>query len=172
MSHYTYGDSALAAERLALIAMTFEPVSRAFIEEAAPRRPRLAVDLGCGPGDTTRLLSEVTGALKTVGLDSSASYISLAETSAPPHVDFKQHDASVVPFPVSTIDVVYARLLLAHLSDPIKHVGDWMKALSLRNRFDGGERQNDRPRVPAPNNFMSRRPPGSGTSSRTTFRLP
>jgi trans-aconitate 2-methyltransferase len=129
VSRYTYGDSPRAAERLALVASTFEPTSRAFIAKAAPRQPRLAVDLGCGPGHTTSLLAEVTGASKTVGLDSSASYVSLATESAPQGVTFGVHDATVVPFPVRSIDVIYARLLLAHLREPTVHVWDWIGEL-------------------------------------------
>src|SRR4051794_17612598 len=73
MARYAYGDSDLAAERLALVATVFEPTSREFVQAAAPRSPALAVDLGCGPGHTTRLLHEATGAARTLGLDASAS---------------------------------------------------------------------------------------------------
>ncbi len=130
MTRYTYGDSALAAERLALVASAFEPTSRAFIEEAAPDRPGLAMDLGCGPGHTTRLLHDATGASRTVGLDSSAAYVSLANASAPRGISFERHDATAVPFPISPVDVLYARLLLAHLDDPGAHVRDWAGELT------------------------------------------
>jgi trans-aconitate 2-methyltransferase len=50
MGRYTYGDSALAAERLGLVARMFEPTTRSFLEAVIGRSPALAVDLGCGPG--------------------------------------------------------------------------------------------------------------------------
>lgn len=126
---YTYGDTAMAAERLALVARTFEPASRAFLERHAHAPARLALDLGCGPGHTTRLLHEVVGAARTVGLDASDAFLEQARRSAPPGVTFMRHDASRLPFPVAPApDVVYARLLLAHLPDPAGVLARWATA--------------------------------------------
>ena len=133
MARYTYGDSQLAGERLTLVAATFEPTTRTFLERAAPRGPALAVDVGCGPGLTTRLLHEVTRASETVGLDASEAYVARAAAGAPPGVRFAVHDATVTPFPVGPVDVVYARLLLAHLGDPAAVVVGWSTTL----RHDG-----------------------------------
>jgi SAM-dependent methyltransferase len=130
VARYTYGDSTVAAQRLALVAATFDPVSRGFIRAAArAARSWLAVDLGCGPGHTTQLLHHVTGAARTVGLDASASYVELARASAPPGVSFEVHDVRVVPFPTGPCDILYARLLLAHLPDPGARVHDWASQL-------------------------------------------
>lgn len=129
MSSYTYGDSALASERLALLAATFEPMSRLFIERSTGRHPKLAVDLGCGPGHTTAMLHQATGATSTVGLDASASYIEQASASAMSGVTFTVHDVTTVPFPTAPADVLYARLLLAHLPDPAGRVHDWATQL-------------------------------------------
>lgn len=130
MPRYTYGDSDLAAERLALVAAAFEPTTRLFLEQVAPRAPRLAVDLGCGPGSTTRLLHEVTGAAKTVGLDASVAYVERARSLAPVDVTFEVHDATALPLPVGPADAIYARLLLAHLPDPAAVVTGWVSQLS------------------------------------------
>ena len=130
MTRYTYGDSALAARRLALVAATFEPSTRVFLERAAPRAPRQAVDLGCGPGHTTRLLHRVTGATATLGLDASEAYVSRARAEAPSGVSFEVHDATAVPFPAGSVDAIYARLLLAHLRDPARVVAAWATQLA------------------------------------------
>ena len=131
-ARYTYGDSELAAERLGLIAETFEPTTRSFLERARPTRAsvHLALDLGCGPGHTTRLLHEVLGAARTVGLDASGPYVMRARRSAAAGVDFAVHDATAVPFPIGPPDVVYARLLLAHLPAPTEVVARWSSALA------------------------------------------
>ena len=50
---YAFGDTDLAARRLALLAETFAESSRAFMREAAGGRLRMAADLGCGPGYST-----------------------------------------------------------------------------------------------------------------------
>ncbi|MGZ4149406.1 MAG: class I SAM-dependent methyltransferase [Actinomycetota bacterium] len=129
MARYTYGDSQLAAERLALIAATFEPATRAFLEAAGPTRSSLAVDLGCGPGFTTRLLHEALGAKRTVGVDASAAYIARAAAGAPDGVSFVEHDVTRVPLPAGPADAIYARLLLAHLEDPSAVVARWTTQL-------------------------------------------
>jgi trans-aconitate 2-methyltransferase len=135
MSRYTYGDSALAAERLGLVARMFEPTTRAFLATAAPEASPLAVDLGCGPGYTTRLLHATTGARATVGLDRSAAFVALAGRDEPEGVSFAVHDVTRVPFPTGPADVVYARLLLAHLTGVEEVVHRWSTILTIGGRL-------------------------------------
>jgi trans-aconitate 2-methyltransferase len=126
---YTYGDSDAAARRLEVVAEMFEPTSRNFLVRWAPRSPSLTVDLGCGPGITTRLVHEITGSARTVGLDRSEAFLGRARPEAPPGVSFVEHDAREVPFPTGAVDLAYARLLLAHLKDPASVVRGWASQL-------------------------------------------
>ena len=57
------------------MARDFEPVSRAFLLQAAPRGCARALDLGCGPGFTTRLLAELCAPHELIGLDASAAFV-------------------------------------------------------------------------------------------------
>ncbi|HZU74432.1 MAG TPA: hypothetical protein VE990_16850, partial [Acidimicrobiales bacterium] len=57
---YSFGDTDAAAERLALLDRVFDAPSGALLTEAAARGVGLAVDLGCGPGHSTRRLAELT----------------------------------------------------------------------------------------------------------------
>jgi len=134
MTRYTYGDSALAADRLAIVAELFGPASEAFLRAAAPQSPSLAVDLGCGPGHTTRLVHAVTHARRTVGLDQAETFIEAASATSAPGVSFLVHDATSMPLPVEPPDVLYARLLLAHLPDHGSIVGAWCGAIALGGR--------------------------------------
>jgi len=127
---YLYGDSDVAAERLGIVAGIFRETTRAFLEETVRERPALAIDLGCGPGHTTRLIQDVTGAARTLGLDLSERYVGLASMEAPPGVTFRVHDVREVPFPESPANVIYARLLLAHLNDPARVVARWATQLA------------------------------------------
>ena len=68
---YLFGDSGTASRRLKVLADVFAESSRPFLSEATRERPCFAVDIGCGPGYTTRLAAEVLGPLRTVGIDSS-----------------------------------------------------------------------------------------------------
>ena len=68
---YSFGDSATAARRLDLVSRLFDPPSTELLQGAVTQPPSLALDLGCGPGNTTRLVHDVTGAGRTIGLDRS-----------------------------------------------------------------------------------------------------
>jgi trans-aconitate 2-methyltransferase len=126
---YAFGDSVAAARRLDLLAELFEPATRLFLERFAGRPFDLAVDLGCGPGHTTRLLAAVLGPRRTLGLDQSATFIRLAAAGPSPGVEFAVHDVTRVPFPAGPVDLVSCRLLLSHLADPAAALADWATQL-------------------------------------------
>jgi len=130
MCGYAFGDSAPAARRLALLAEVFEPPSRGLLERFAGVPLDLAVDLGCGPGHTTRLVASVTGARRTLGLDQSEAFVALAAAGAPPGVSFAVHDVTVVPFPAGPAGLVYGRFLLSHLPDPAAALAAWATQLA------------------------------------------
>jgi trans-aconitate 2-methyltransferase len=133
---YAFGDSAPAARRLALLAEVFEPTSRAFLTEAGALLPdagaqlELAVDLGCGPGHTTRLLASVLGPRRTVGLDQSAFFVDLAAEDPPPGASFAVHDVTVVPFPCPPAGLLFCRFLLGHLDAPAAALAAWATQLA------------------------------------------
>jgi SAM-dependent methyltransferase len=121
---YAFGDTDLAARRLAMVGAIFDPPSRAFITRSVTSAPELALDLGCGPGNTTRLLADSTHAARTVGLDQSVAFVETARR-AYPELEFAVTDVASTPFPTGPADVVYARLVLAHLADPIAALRRW-----------------------------------------------
>jgi DNA/RNA-binding domain of Phe-tRNA-synthetase-like protein/SAM-dependent methyltransferase len=127
---YTFGDTDVAARRLRVLSEVFGPPSRALLAEVADRPPALAYDLGCGPGYTTALVSEVTGAARTVGLDGSATHIERARAGAAGPVEFGRWDVRELPFPAGPADLIYGRLLLAHLPDPAATAASWATQLT------------------------------------------
>jgi SAM-dependent methyltransferase len=126
---YAFGDSELAAERLALVAQVFDAPSRSFWSSFAPRSPALALDLGCGPGHTTRALAECVQAAETTGVDASAEFLGAAERRAGPGVRFVRHDVTLVPFPLAPAQLVVCRFLLSHLREPARVVASWAALL-------------------------------------------
>jgi trans-aconitate 2-methyltransferase len=126
---YTFGDDDVAVRRMGLVARVFEATSRALLGRAAAalgEPPGRAVDLGCGPGHTTRLIAEVVRPRRVVGLDVSDRYVSVARAATEdPAVGYARHDATAVPFPGGRADLIHARLLLAHLPDPPGLVAAW-----------------------------------------------
>jgi trans-aconitate 2-methyltransferase len=127
---YTFGDGEAAANRLDLLAAVYEPATRRLLARWAPATVRQAVDLGCGPGHTTRLLHDLTGAERTTGVERSPAYLELARSVPVEGVDFVEHDVTRAPLPVPPADVVFARFLLTHLADPGNAVRVWARALA------------------------------------------
>ena len=129
---YTFGDTDLAAERMTLVAEVFEPPSRRLLTEALAalgRPPDVALDLGCGPGHSTRLLAAVTGAARTIGVDASAAFLEGARRGAGEGIEYAEHDVTAVPLPHAPADLIYCRLVLAHQPDPADVVARWMTQL-------------------------------------------
>jgi len=113
-----------------MVAEHWAAPSTEFLREDVPSGPRLALDLGCGPGHTTRLVAAVTGATKTVGLDTSEAFLGRARTGAPAGVEFVNHDVMELPLPSTPADLVYGRLLLSHIPRPDRVVRAWMSQLA------------------------------------------
>ena len=138
--HYAFGDGDLAARRLALLHEVYAPSSSALLADALTSSPVLAYDLGCGPGYTTEMVAQVTQAKRTVGLDSSAHFVTAArarddearhqEAQTAGHLEFAVHDVLAVPFPAGPAGLIYCRLLLAHLADPADVVRRWASQLT------------------------------------------
>lgn len=130
-STYTFGDTDVEAARLALVSEIFGPTSEELLAQAVERPPVLAYDLGCGPGHTTRLVAKATGATLTVGLERSEAHLVRARACAPEGVRFVTWDVGDLPFPAGPADLAYARLLLAHLEDPVAAASSWATQLDV-----------------------------------------
>ena len=130
-TRYTFGDGDLAVRRIALVARIYQQTSRAFLTRAAPAHPAAALDLGSGPGHTTRLLAEVCRPGRTLGLDASDRYLAAARTAADPEgIEYQRHDVTRVPLPGAPAGVIYARLVLAHLPEPLGIVERWRSQIA------------------------------------------
>ena len=127
---YTFGDSDVAAHRLRLLAAVFEPSSAALLRLCVGLGARRAVDLGCGPGWSTRLVHALMGPAHTLGLDSSAEHIARAEAAVPPGIEYRVRDVRRLAFPdsASRPDFLYCRFLLTHLRDPEQVLAAWAGA--------------------------------------------
>jgi trans-aconitate 2-methyltransferase len=134
---YTFGDDDLAARRLDLLAHVYEPPTRALLARWAPPVVGLAVDLGCGPGHTTRLLHELTDATRTVGVERSPAYLATARRylADVPGAEALEHDVTQAPLPVEGADLIFARFLLTHLSRPVRALEIWAGALAPGGRL-------------------------------------
>lgn len=128
--HYTFGDSDLAAQRLRLLAETYEPSTRRWLAELALPRGTSVIDLGCGPGYTTRVLADELAPARLIGLDRSEQLLALARQVVPDsaRAELIQHDVTLSPFPVPPADILYARFLITHLREPERVLQAWSDA--------------------------------------------
>jgi trans-aconitate 2-methyltransferase len=126
---YAFGDSDIAARRLELLAAVFASSSRPFLLRAAGDNPRLVVDLGCGPGHSTRFLADVLPCEHVAGLDNSEHFLARARQTPTEKLSFHLHDVTAVPFPVEPADLLYGRFLLTHLPEPQSVVARWATQL-------------------------------------------
>jgi len=131
---YRFGIDQAAADRLGLVAAAYESVSRQFLTANALPIPRVALDLGCGPGFTTELLYEVVRPEKVIGIDTSETFLVSARSRLPPG-QFGTFDVTELPLPGAPADLIYARLLLAHLADPEAVAQGWRTQLAPGGRL-------------------------------------
>jgi trans-aconitate 2-methyltransferase len=113
--NYTFGDNRQASARLRRLAELYEPETRELLQRGGVDAPPLAIDLGCGPGWSTRLIQDVLNPGRTVGLDASERYIAEARDNHGSALEFQVHDVVQTPFPVQAPDVLFCRFLLTHL---------------------------------------------------------
>ena len=115
----------------ATIPRVFEESTTAFMLKAPGRYTRgLAVDLGCGPGFTSRLIAETLQFDHVAGLDTSENFVKLARLAGSNRVSFEIHDITSVPFPCGPADLVFCRFLLTHLENPETIVARWATQLN------------------------------------------
>jgi SAM-dependent methyltransferase len=126
---YSFGDNPTAERRLHLLAGVFAPTSDALLKRLHGDTTGLVLDLGCGPGLTTRMLARHLPDASVVGLDSSAVFVAGAGSGGSDEVRFVVHDVTVMPLPGAPAAVIYARFLLAHLPDPTAVVEAWVSQL-------------------------------------------
>jgi trans-aconitate 2-methyltransferase len=129
---YTFGDSELAARRLELVGATFADTTRDFIASAAAAEPALAVDLGCGPGHTTALLREALRPSRTLAIDFSPASVEQTgvRLGGAPDVEVIEADVLALPVAVTGAEVIFVRMLLTHLRDPLGAIDLWLERLA------------------------------------------
>jgi trans-aconitate 2-methyltransferase len=128
---YTFGDNQEASRRLRRLAEVYEPETRDLLNavrsERANTRFELALDLGCGPGWSTRLIELTLNPKRTIGLEASEAYVTEARLNLP-NLEFIRHDVLTTPFPVDRADFIFCRFLLTHLPSPRAALESWASA--------------------------------------------
>jgi SAM-dependent methyltransferase len=123
--HYALGRSHEEAERLRAQARVWEPATGRLLDRVELGIGARCLDAGCGPGETMRLMAQrvgPTGHVCGVDVDDELGRRAVEmlrgaghRQCAFAHADLQSDE----PIPGAPYDLVYARLLLFHLADPV-----------------------------------------------------
>jgi len=128
IQNYTFRDTGEASARLRKLAELYEPETRELLKRGGARGAELAIDLGCGPGYTTRLLRDVVEAKRTIGFDASERFIEEARHKHGPELEFRVGDVARGDFGGLRPNAMLCRFLLTHLAAPGEALTAWAAA--------------------------------------------
>lgn len=130
MSSYAIDGGRAGFDRLRLLAEVMRPATEALLYRAGLRPGMSCLDLGCGGGHVTRYLARSVGESgSAVGIDADPDILVLAkaETDGISNIEFRAGDARD-GLGVGQYDLVYARFLLSHISEPERCIGAMTRA--------------------------------------------
>jgi SAM-dependent methyltransferase len=106
-------------ERLRVQSKAMAPDTVAMLDRFGPMQGWTCLDIGCGPGGITDLLSvRVGSAGRVIGLDMNAEFLESARKGAPENVEFRLGDAYGSDLPAATFDLVHMRFVASTAGSP------------------------------------------------------
>ena len=107
-------------ERLLVQSKAMAPDALAMLERFGPMHGWRCLDIGCGPGGITELLSARVGpAGRVFGLDMDAEFLAFArENTAAANVEFRRGDAYGADLPAGSFDLVHMRFVASTAGNP------------------------------------------------------
>jgi SAM-dependent methyltransferase len=117
--HYPIERRAGEIERLHVQAAAMAPDTATMLDRIGVTDGWSCLDIGCGPGGITGLLSERVGRSgRVVGLDMDAQFLEHARAGAPANVEFRQGDAFGSDLPAGGFDLVHMRFVASTAGQP------------------------------------------------------
>lgn len=117
--HYPIERRAGEIERLHTQSAAMAPDTRTMLELIGVKEGWSCLDIGCGPGGITGLLSERVGPSgRVVGLDRDAEFLKHARSRAAANTEFRQGDAYGSDLPADGFDLVHMRFVASTAGDP------------------------------------------------------
>ena len=106
-------------ERLHIQGAAMAPDTERMLELIGVREGWCCLDIGCGPGGITELLSRRVGSTgRVVGLDMNAGFLNHARATAPSNVEFVLANAYGSNLPAGTFDLVHMRFVASTSGAP------------------------------------------------------
>ncbi len=100
-----------------------EPLAAVFADFAGVPGRGTALDVGCGPGTLTAVLTDRLGHEAVAAVDPSAPFVAAARARFP-DVDVRQATAEQLPFDDGSFDVVLAELVVHFMQDPVRGLAE------------------------------------------------
>lgn len=122
-------DSETEAERVRLerVAALTDPATIRYLEQIGVREGWTCAEVGAGAGSIAQWLANRVGHFgKVVAVDIEPDY--MAGVTAPT-LEFRRQDISTTPLEEGTYDLVHCKILLMHLADRERVLGEFAKAL-------------------------------------------
>ena len=105
-------------------------LSARFVKFAGISDDDCILDVGCGTGSLTRVLSESPGVKRIVGIDLAEVYLDSARrTIQDTRVSFKVGDATSIPFADKSFDRAFSMLVLQFVPDAKKAVSEMRRVV-------------------------------------------
>jgi ubiquinone/menaquinone biosynthesis C-methylase UbiE len=132
---YSLGRTAEEYERLRSQARVWEAATGRLLDQVELAPGARCLDAGCGPGETMRLMAQRVGpAGRVCGIDVDkalrARALAALHAAGHHHCSFEPADVlQAERIPGAPFDLVFARLLLFHLADPVaalRRLWDWV----------------------------------------------
>jgi SAM-dependent methyltransferase len=106
-------------ERLHIQSAAMTPDTERMLDLIGVRKGWSCLDIGCGPGGITGLLSKRVGPTgRVVGLDMNAGFLDYARNNTPYNVEFLLADAYSSNLPAETFDLVHMRFVASTSGAP------------------------------------------------------
>jgi ubiquinone/menaquinone biosynthesis C-methylase UbiE len=106
-------------ERLNSQSKAMAPDTLAMLGRFGPMEGWACLDVGCGPGGITDLLSARVGrAGRVIGLDMDEEFLEYARRRAPTNVEFRRGDAYDADLPAGSFDLVHMRFVASTAGSP------------------------------------------------------
>jgi SAM-dependent methyltransferase len=95
------------------------------LDRFGPMQGWQCVDVGCGPGGITALLSARVGpAGRVIGLDRNAAFLEHARKGAAANVEFRLGDAYSADLPAGAFDLVHMRFVASTAGEPERLIAE------------------------------------------------
>jgi SAM-dependent methyltransferase len=126
--HYPIEHRAGEIERLRIQAEGMAPDTLTMLNRIGVKPGWRCLDIGCGPGGITGLLSERVGSGgRVVGLDMDEQFLAHARASARANVEFRRGDAYGCDLPAASFDLVHMRFVASTAGDPERLLREAMR---------------------------------------------